>query len=89
MLAHLAYLSTNRRVPRNTKRSVVSLHREVKTGAAGMEDGEAAKDHGRIAAAQRFQLSRFGPREELASKRIRRWAEVGSTELAGRFARLP
>jgi hypothetical protein len=32
---------------------------------------------------QRPQLSRFGPREERASKRIRRWAEVGfSVELA-------
>jgi hypothetical protein len=28
---------------------------------------------------QRPQLSRFGPREERESKRIRRWAEVGSS----------
>ena len=29
--------------------------------------------------AQRPKLSRFGPREGRASKRIRRWAEVGSS----------
>ncbi len=34
--------------------------------------------------AQRLQLSRFGPREERESKRIRRWAEVGSSAEVGR-----
>jgi len=33
----------------------------------------------RSSAVQRLQLSRFGPREERESKRIRRWAEVGSS----------
>ena len=33
--------------------------------------------------AQRTQLSRFGPREGHASKRIRRWAEVGSSAELG------
>ena len=34
-----------------------------------------------------LQLSRFGPREERESKRIRRWAEVGSSEKLGREIR--
>lgn len=36
---------------------------------------------------QRPQLSRFGPREELESKRVRRWAEVGSSEKLDRRGR--
>ena len=39
-------------------------------------------------AVQRPKLSRFGPRKERESKRIRRWAEVGfSAELDGGLAK--
>ena len=41
----------------------------------------------RARSAQRPQLTGFGPREERASKRIRRWAEVRcSAELDDRFS---
>lgn len=52
-------------------------------GMLGYPRCSSLTHRGFASAAQRLQLSRFGPRYGCVGKRIRRWAEVGSSAELG------